>query len=464
MQKYNEFGVVQNPSKPFNQYDWAFNAEPTDRDILKQQSELLEKGGLAPEKQALAAYIVNRDNVRKALRTKYTVGQISNAYDQKNEDAELLGWFALFGLDDKSESIDGILASSCGGRSRQEALKYFRENYKPLITDGDTEKEKFEKLDDAGKRKFIEKLRKADLTEEVEVDYNSITSAYDARNYITPTRQREMSDDEYSKWSAEYLANTKYRRFWNAIYLAGEKNAKIALSLSMAQDEDAVKAYIPQLQSLPIEDRAEIYALAREFNPEVSMWRLVKDDFIDSWRDIPRALVNAKDFLHTSASDLKQYVDEHGGLDAIMSDEKAKDEFRNKFFVAEHAVFVGVNRFALPFGGGDEALRDYSEQIYKVGVQMLENRARFDELQQALQTKYASEGEVMDGIIQGISFGIQFGQFVAISAASGGAGVIAEERVLSRRGQELPQKLAGSQTPRTRSQGYRLRLRANLRL
>lgn len=426
MQKFEEFKeVINNPSKPFSQYDWAFNAEATDSGILAEHKDKLEKGGLSENDRVLSEYIVNRDNLRRVARTNFTVGQISNAIDEKNEDAELLGWFRLFGLDDNSESIEGILARSCGDRSKAEALKYFRESYKPFIDGGDEEKAAFEKMDDVSRRKFIGNLRKGDLTEKVDVDYNNITSAYDVRNYAEPTRQREMTDEEYSKWSEEYLLNTKYRRFWNAVYFAGEKNAKIALSLSMSQDEDAVKAYIPQIQSLSMEDRAEIYRLAYEFNPEVPMYRLIKDEFIDSWKDIPRMFQNARDFLTTSASDLKQYVDSHGGLDAIMSDEKAKDEFRNKFFVAEHAVFVGVNRFALPFGRGDEALRDYSEQIYKVGAQMLENRARFDELQQALQTKYTSHGEVLDGVVQGVSFGIQFGQFVLINAVSGGTGAVA---------------------------------------
>ena len=435
MQKYqNDFQLIDNPTeRPFNKYEWAFNSEDTDPAVYAEQQKVLENPEADDRQRMLASYVVGRDALRKRLRTEYHVGRLSKAFDSGDETAELLGWFDLLGLSSPEESVEETLKTSCGGRSAKEALQYFRENYKGHVVEGDKEMEKFSGLSPDEKRKFIADLHKNDLTES---RIETVSSGFAPNGALMPggvrsvRREfvREMTDEEFSKWSTEYELDTKYKRFWQAVMGSGERNARIALSLSMTQDEDAREAYIPTLQNLPQKDREEIYWLAREFNPEVNMWNLVKDDFIDSWTDIVRAAKNGKDWLFTGAADLKQYIDENGGLDKIMSDEKAKDAFRNKFFVAESGLFLGVNRFVIPNASdrrqGDKNLRDYANRIYEMGADALELRARADEISEAMKTKYRSQGYVMDGIIQGVSFGAQFGQFVIFTSLTGGTGSV----------------------------------------
>ncbi len=52
---------------------------------------------------------------------------------------------------------------------------------------------------------------------------------------------------------------------------------------------------------------------------------------------------------------------------------------------------------------------------------MLETRRAADEIADAVGAKYRTQGYVMDGIIQGVSYGVEFGQFLAFTYLTGGA-------------------------------------------
>lgn len=428
-QKYPEITpFAQGKGTNFNRFDWAFNAEDTDAVVLEKSKATLENPDATEHEREVANYIVGRNGLKKRLQTQYKIGRIANAVEREDENAELVGWLDLLGLTQPDESAEDSCRIHCGGRSPKETLQYFRDNFKGHIENGDVEAAKFAEMSREEKRNFIKSLHEDELSSwsgsEANLGYSGGDFGFGFKARAIKST-RTMTDDEFDRWSADYLAQTKYAKFWNMLRHSGERKVRLGLALSMTQDENSQKAFIPTLQALPQEDRFEIYEIAHEFKPEINMWYLVRDDFIQSWADIPQAAKNGFEWFMTTPADLKQYVDSQGGLEKIMSDERTKDEFRNKFFVAKNGAFIGVNRFELPFGGGDAALRDYAQRIYEMGKGALELRARCDEIQEATRTKYAPKGYVADHVIQGVSFGIQFGQFALASVVSGGTGSLA---------------------------------------
>ncbi len=428
-QKYPEITpFAQGKGTNFNRFDWAFNAEDTDAVVLEKSKATLENPDATEHEREVANYIVGRNGLKKRLQTQYKIGRIANAVEREDENAELVGWLDLLGLTQPDESAEDSCRIHCGGRSPKETLQYFRDNFKGHIENGDVEAAKFAEMSREEKRNFIKSLHEDELSSwsgsEANLGYSGGDFGFGFKARAIKST-RTMTDDEFDRWRADYLAQTKYAKFWNMLRHSGERNVRLGLALSMTQDENSQKAFIPTLQALPQEDRFEIYEIAHEFKPEINMWYLVRDDFIQSWADIPQAAKNGFEWFMTTPADLKQYVDSQGGLEKIMSDERTKDEFRNKFFVAKNGAFIGVNRFELPFGGGDAALRDYAQRIYEMGKGALELRARCDEIQEATRTKYAPKGYVADHVIQGVSFGIQFGQFALASVVSGGTGSLA---------------------------------------
>ena len=316
----------------------------------------------------------------------------------------------FFGVE-KSKSIDAM----------EQVLK----NINDSIEEDRENELLFDSMSDKDKRAFIELQYKDRLQTGMRIV--DTPTGYQQ----TITDYRKATDDEFKKWSGEYIDTLKYKQFWQARSLCGADNMRLAFALSTIESESGFETFKDDVGKLSDEEKFRVYIVARGLAKKKDYWNSVLSRWGEGWKSVGSFIADIATFktFELNAIKFTQFVDKNGGVDAVKNNPEL---LRKLFRTGDLGEFNTTTEEASGEKLAPLGVRYYAEsesdamskvkKIYDAGKRQISARKTLREMQLALSDNYKSNGYIEDRIADGVFYALEAGQFALTAIGTGGVG------------------------------------------
>ena len=401
------------------------------------------------------------DNQRKAPLRAITedatrMGSNVESMSDDDVDEELLAGFKAFGLIGDYESIDDVCNTTFNGEGKKEVLKKMREQFYPFL-DKSKKIEEFNNLTPENQRKFLEdriKEKRLKAFNEAGGKVFAVSTSIEQgaiyekdAEKVKKAREelhRPITEEEIKAEKKDFIMNDYVTRCQNAMKFTQDPQV-LSLGIKIALNgEKAEHLFAPQLVNLPKEKQMETLQVAYAFNKEISTWWKITDNLVKGWSSAMGLPEKISEFITTDPADFFDFVNKNGGLEKVLNDEKLMSKFfaynrdgtlvvRSKDdFGFKHYGFNPISNLFTGLGGSlyytdkKEDIPNMAKKIYTLGKRISEIKEVQNRIKQVTAPRYYSEGWLEDKVIEGLSFGLEFGQFALLSYVTGGIGGVSK--------------------------------------